>query len=78
MLSARATGFAPRGQRGFSLVEMMVALVAGMVVVGSVLAFTVAMANSTGKNVQATRLDQELRTTLSMITREVRRAGYYR
>ena len=69
---------APSRVRGFSLVEMMVALVAGLIVVGSVLAFTVAMTESTGKNIQTTRLDQELRTAMSLITREVRRAGYYR
>jgi len=63
---------------GFSLVEMMVALVAGLIVIGSVLAFAVSMARSSGATIKATRLDQELRTTTSLITRELRRAGYYR
>jgi prepilin-type N-terminal cleavage/methylation domain-containing protein len=65
-------------QRGFSLVEMMVALVAGLIVVGSVLAFTVAMAKSTSQNIGAMRLEQEVRTASSLITREIRRAGYFR
>lgn len=73
MLSMRVP---TRRDRGFSLVEMMVALVAGLIVVGSVLAFTVATVRSSSENIQATRLMQENRTVMDMFIRELRRAGY--
>lgn len=63
-------------QRGFSLVEIMVAMVASLIVVGSVLAFTVSTVQSNTENVQATRLSQDLRAVMSLMTRELRRAGY--
>jgi prepilin-type N-terminal cleavage/methylation domain-containing protein len=63
-------------QQGFSLVELMIALVAGLIVSGSVVIFTMASMKSNGDYVQSTRLTQELRNTLDLATRDLRRAGY--
>ena len=71
MLNAIAD--APR-QRGFSLVEMMVALVLGLVVTGAVLALVVAIIHSNRQTLQSTRLNQELRATLAVIASDLRRA----
>jgi type II secretory pathway component PulJ len=65
-----------RAMAGFSLVEMMVALVAGMVVVGAVLAFTVSSVRANSDYVQSTRLMQELRNVTDYMTVELKRAGY--
>lgn len=62
--------------RGFTLVEMMVALAAGLIVAGATLAFFLSSMKSNGEYVQSTRLTQELRNNLEMITRDLRRAGY--
>ncbi len=62
--------------RGFSLVELMVALVAGLIVSGAVVAFTMSSMKSNGEYVLSTRLTQELRNTLDLATRDLRRAGY--
>lgn len=61
-------------QRGFGLVELMIALALGIVVSGAVLAFVATIIRSSGQTVQATRLDQELRALTEVISREVRRA----
>jgi type II secretory pathway component PulJ len=61
---------------GFSLVEMMVALVAGMVVMGAVLTFTVSSVKANSDYVKSTRLMQELRNTSDFIGDELKRAGY--
>lgn len=61
---------------GFSLVELMVALVAGMIVVGAMLAFTVSSVRANSDFVMAARLTQELRTISQHIGDELRRAGY--
>ena len=62
--------------RGVTLVEMMVALVAGLVVSAAVIAFALASMKSNGEYVQSTRLTQELRNTLDLVTRDLSRAGY--
>lgn len=67
---------APRNAGGFSMVELMVGLVAGMVVAGAMLAFTVSSVRANSDFVAAARLTQELRTISQHISDELRRAGY--
>ena len=61
---------------GFSLVELMVALAAGLVISGAAVAFLLSSFRSNGEYVQSTRLSQELRNSLDAVTRDLRRAGY--
>ena len=61
---------------GFSLVELMIALAIGLVVIASVLAFTMSSLNANTEYVQVTRLTQELRNTLDLAINDVKRAGY--
>jgi Tfp pilus assembly protein PilW len=65
-----------RRQAGFSLIEMMVALVAGMIVVAAVIAFMMSSFSSNADYVRSTRLTQELRNTLDLAVRDLQRAGY--
>lgn len=61
---------------GFSLIELMIALVAGLVVSGAAVAFMVSSLRSNNDYIQATKLEQELRSNLDFVTRDLRRAGY--
>jgi prepilin-type N-terminal cleavage/methylation domain-containing protein len=66
----------PRLSKGMSLIEMMIALVAGLVVIGAVLTFTVATVRAYNENIRSTRLTQDLRTGMNLAVREIRRSGY--
>jgi len=72
MLIARQS-FGPHA-RGFSLIELMVALVVGLIVVGAVLALVVSIMKSNRQTLQSTRLNQEMRATLAVIANDLRRA----
>ena len=48
-----------RAQRGFSLIELMVALVVGLIVSGALLAFTISSVRANAEYVSAARLTQE-------------------
>lgn len=61
---------------GFSLIELMVAMVAGLIVSAALVAFTMSSFKSNGEYVLSTRLTQELRNSLDLVTRDLRRAGY--
>lgn len=61
---------------GFSLIELMVALVVGLVVSGAVLAFTASSMKSNSDYMLSMRLTQELRNSMDLVTRDLRRAGY--
>ena len=66
----------PRRQRGFGLVELMVSIVPGLVVSGAAVAFVISSLDSNTDFVRATRFNQDLRSNMDFVTRELRRAGY--
>lgn len=66
----------PRLPRGFTLIELMVAITLGLIVIGSLVAFTVSTVRSNNENVRMTRLTQDLRASMNLAVREVRRSGY--
>lgn len=64
-------------QRGVSIVEMLVGVAIGLFIVAGAL---VMLANSTAENrrlILETRLVQDLRAASDVITRDIRRAGYW-
>lgn len=63
-----------RQAAGFTLIEMMVAMVIGLIVVIAVIAFIVAIMRSNNQTIQATRLTQELRATMAVIAADLKRA----
>lgn len=65
----------PRRAAGFSLVELMVAMVIALIVIGSVIALVLSMMRANNQTIGATRLTQEMRATAALITADLRRAG---
>ena len=63
-----------RNAQGFTLIEMMVALVLGLIVSAAVLAFIFSLIRANSETVLSTRLNQELRATMAVVTAELRRA----
>ncbi|MFZ5490950.1 MAG: PilW family protein [Pseudomonadota bacterium] len=61
--------------RGFTLIELMVALVLGLVVVGGVMGVFMSTYQANAQNIKAVRLNEEMRAVMSLVTRDIRRAG---
>lgn len=61
--------------RGFSLIEMMVAITIGLIVIGSVLGLVLSIMRANNQTIQATRLTQEMRATAAVIAGDLKRAG---
>lgn len=62
--------------RGFTLVELMIALAVSLVVALAAVAFVVALMKANSENLKVTRLTQELRSLTEVMGREIRRARY--
>lgn len=60
--------------RGFTLIELMVAVALGLIVMASVLTLIISIIRSNNQTVQATRLTQELRATAAVIASDLKRA----
>lgn len=65
------------GQRGFSLIEMMIGLAVGLFVLGGTLSVFVANVTNSRRMLVEARLHQDLRAAADLITRDLRRAGYW-
>lgn len=60
---------------GFTLIELMIAMVLGLIVIGAVLALSLSMIRANSGTISSTRLTQELRGTAAAISSELQRAG---
>jgi prepilin peptidase dependent protein B len=72
----RNRSFGHRGSSGFTLIELMVAIVVGLIIVLAVVAMFAAMLRSNSENLRFVRLNQDLRSVMTLITRDMRRAGF--
>lgn len=59
------------------MIELMISIAVGLVVVSGVIGMFVSTVTSNANNLKMTRLNQELRAAMDIITRDVRRAGYW-
>lgn len=64
-------------QKGFTLIELMIGLLLGLIVTAMVLTMFISTVGSTRQVNSTLRLNQELRTVLEMMERSTRRAGYW-
>tara|TARA_R110002095_G_scaffold45864_8_gene41105 strand:- start:3695 stop:4435 length:741 start_codon:yes stop_codon:yes gene_type:complete len=62
---------------GFTLIELLIASVLGIVVIGSVITVFATTVRYNSDNLQMIRLNQELRGVMSLISRDLKRAGYF-
>jgi prepilin-type N-terminal cleavage/methylation domain-containing protein len=74
MLNKMNRSFAPARVRGFSLIEMMIAVVLGLIVVAGAVGVIVAISRANSEAIQSTRINQEMRALASVIGEEIRRA----
>lgn len=75
MLSRRATRVA--NQRGLSIVELMVGIAVGMFLVAGAVTMFVANLTSSRQLLVEARVNQDLRAVVDLISRDLRRAGYW-
>lgn len=66
-----------RAQRGLSIVELMVGVAVGLIVVAAASLLTATQLSDNRRMFVEVQLQQDLRAALEIITREMRRAGYW-
>lgn len=63
-------------QNGFGLIELLISILIGLIVVAGISSLVVATLRANTENLQMTRLTQEMRSVMQLVTRDLRRAGY--
>lgn len=69
--------FIKHKEHGMTLIELLIAMVLGIVVVGGLISVFSTTVRFNSDNLQMIRLNQELRGVMSLISRDLRRAGYF-
>ncbi len=70
------TTFRRNNQQGLTLIEMMIAMILGILVTGTILTVFISNVKSATENVKMIRLNQELRVVMGFVSDELKRAGY--
>jgi len=65
-----------KGQSGFTLIEAMIGMALSMIVVTSMVGLMSSSLGSASRVIQMSQLADDLRNTMSMVTRDMRRANY--
>src|SRR5690606_5109946 len=65
-----------KSQRGINLVELMVGIAISLVLLTGVLSVMLRISASGGEVVASTRLNQQMRGALDLMTKELQRSGY--
>jgi prepilin-type N-terminal cleavage/methylation domain-containing protein len=67
---------APSGFRGFSLVELLIAMVVGLVILGGLYSVFISQNKTYGSQEEIVAMQQSVRAGMDMIVREARLAGF--
>ena len=62
---------------GFTLIELMVAMVVGLIVAAIAMSMYVSLIRANATSIQVTRLTQSMQGALDVMERDIRRAGYF-
>lgn len=63
-------------QSGLTLIEMMIAMLLGLLVTGSIITIFISNVKSSSENIKMIHLNQELRTVMGFMSDEIKRSGY--
>lgn len=64
-------------EKGLTLIEMMIALLLSLLVTGMVISMFTSSIGGHAQAIQTLRLNQDMRITMDMMVRDIRRAGYW-
>lgn len=62
--------------KGFTLIELMIAILLAAIVIGATMAFLFSSVKSSVENIKMTRMNQELRAVMTFVTDDLKRAGF--
>lgn len=65
-----------RRQTGFTLIELMIAMAISLIITGAAVSLAVNISRAATETTIYTRTTQDLRMVMSLMTREIKRAGY--
>ena len=66
-----------QGEAGVSLIELLISIGVGIVLLTGITSIYISTSKSNANNLQLARLNQEVRAIMGLMSKEIRRAGYW-
>lgn len=64
-------------QKGITLIELMIAILIGLIVLSATIGIFITSLKSNSDTLKMVRLNQELQAVMTLMTRDIRRSGYW-
>lgn len=64
-------------QSGFTLIEIMISLILGLIVLAATISIYVATVGSSSNTIKSTRLSHDLEAVMALMINDIKRAGYW-
>ncbi len=64
-------------QAGFTLIEIMIALLIGLIIVGATISIYIATVGSSTSTINSARLNHDLESVMTLMLNDIRRSGYW-
>jgi prepilin peptidase dependent protein B len=64
-------------QTGYTLIEIMIALVLGLIVVGATISIYITAVGSSSSTIKSTRLNHDMESMMTLMLNDIKRAGYW-
>lgn len=64
-------------QRGFTLIEIMISLMLGLIIIAATLTIYITSIRSSGDTIQSARLNHDLESAMSLMINDIKRAGFW-
>jgi len=64
-------------ERGFTLIELMIAMMLGLIVIGGALSIYISTVASSSNTIKSSRLNYDLESAMSLMMNDIKRAGYW-
>jgi len=66
-----------KNNKGFTLIEIMIALMLGLIVIGGALSMYISTIRSSSDTIKSAHLNYDLGMAMSLMTNDIKRAGYW-
>ncbi len=77
MIKLRNREFIMEKQSGFTLIEIMISLILGLIVLAATISIYVATVGSSSNTIKSARLNHDLEAVMALMINDIRRAGYW-
>lgn len=64
-------------QKGFTLIELMIAMMLGLIVIGGALSIYISTVTSSSNTIKSARLNYDVKSVIALMSNDIKRAGYW-